>query len=406
MTEPPQDADPRAVDRIVEWLMGGALPQRPPAEILADLCDRLLAAGVAIERGMIYVATLHPNVLGRRLIWRRGEPEVAVNEAGLVLERHPDFNNSPIDKVMRDGRTLRARLAGPDRARDFPVYDEFHEQGLTDYLAQPLAFIDGEKHAATWATRRPGGFTRREVSALKAIRTPFARVAEAYSLRRLAVTLLDTYVGPSAGARILAGQIRRGHLDTIHAAIWLADLRGFTRLADTLPGDEVVLLLNDYFDALVTAVEKHGGEVLKFMGDGLLAIFPSQGDAEGPVCSEAMAAAREARVRVAEANRLRVEAGQPVLQFGLALHVGDVMYGNIGGADRLDFTTIGPAVNLAARLEALAANLGRSFLVSSAVALHCADGLVPLGAFELRGFRTPEEVYGLAEESTAAEVVA
>ncbi len=406
----PGDVDPRAVDRAVEWLMGGALPQRLPQYVMQELCERLADAGVSIERGMVYVATLHPNVLGRRFLWRRGAPEVTVDEAGLVLEQQPDFNNSPIDTVMRDGRTLRAHIDGPESARDYPVYDEFREQGFTDYVAQPLAFINGEKHAATWATKRPGGFTRREISALKAVRTPLARVAEVYALRRLATTLLDTYVGPNAGARILAGQIRRGHLDSIHAAIWLADLRGFTRLADTLPGDKLVALLNDYFDALVTAVEKHGGEVLKFMGDGLLAIFPTADTAEGPVCGEAVAAAREARVRMAEANRVRAEKGLPVLQYGLALHVGDVMYGNIGGAERLDFTTIGPAVNLAARLETLAATMGRSLVVSSAVARHCGDGLVPLGRFELRGFRTAEEVYGLADEvpfgtGTGAEVL-
>jgi adenylate cyclase len=398
----PGDVDPRAVDRSVEWLMGGALPQRLPQYILQELCERLAAAGVSIERGMVYVATLHPNVLGRRFLWRRGQTDVAVDEAGLVLEQHPDFNNSPISKVMRDGRTLRARLEGPDRARDFPVYDEFHDQGITDYLAQPLAFINGEKHAATWATMRPGGFTRREISALKAVRTPLARVAEAYALRRLAATLLNTYVGHNAGARILSGQIRRGHTETIHAAIWLADLRGFTRLADTLPGPKLVALLNAYFDCLVGAAETHGGEVLKFMGDGLLAIFPTAPDIrEDEVCGESMAAAREVRVRMAELNRQRAEAGEPVLQFGLALHVGDVLYGNIGGAARLDFTTIGPAVNLAARLEALAGRMGRTIVVSSAVARHCGDGLVPLGRHELRGFRAAEEVYGLADEQPA-----
>ncbi len=326
---------------------------------------------------------------------------------GLYLETDPNYFNSPLAEVMRGGRTLRVRLEALDGPRDLAFYDEMRGQGMTDYIAQPLSFVNGERHAVTWTTGRPGGFTRREISALKAVRTPLARIAEIYALRRLASTLLDTYVGPNAGQRILAGQIRRGNVETIHAGIWLADLRGFTRLADMLPGDQLVRLLNDYFDALVISVEKHGGEVLKFMGDGLLAIFPAVAEAEGPVCGEAMAAAREARVRMAEANRLRAEAGEPTLQFGLALHVGDVLYGNIGGPGRLDFTTIGPAVNLAARLETLAGELGRTILVSSAVARHCGDGLVSLGRFELRGIRAAEEVWGLADETTTgAEAVA
>ncbi len=409
MTErAPGDVDPRAVDRIVEWLMGGALPMRPAQDLLKDICERLAAAGVGIDRGVVFVATLHPNVLGRHFVWWRGREAVHVGEAPLHLEADPNYFNSPLAEVMRGGRTLRVKLDAPDGPHDLPFYDEMRAQGMTDYIAQPLSFVNGERHAATWTTKRPGGFTRREISALKAIRTPLARIAEIYALRRTAVTLLDTYVGRAAGARILAGQIRRGTVETIHAAIWFADLRGFTRLADTLPGDQIVALLNAYFDALVTSVAKHGGEVLKFMGDGLLAIFPTAPDTtEIEVCSESMAAAHEARVRMAELNRRRAEEGLPTLQFGLALHVGDVMYGNIGGAERLDFTTIGPAVNLAARLEVLAANLGRSFLVSSAVARHCRDGLVPLGRFELRGFRDTEEVYGLPDEATsAAEAVA
>jgi len=387
------------INRIVEWLVGGALPQRLPPLIVQDLCDRLVAAGMAVDRMVLYVATLHPNVLGRRFIWRRGRTEVEVGEADIKLATDEGFINSPISKIVNTGRTLRVRLEDPAVASEFTLYDELRQQGVTDYLAQPLAFINGENHAVTWATFRPGGFSRKEISALKAIRTPLARVSEVYALRRTATNLLDTYVGHQAGARILSGQIRRGDTESIHAAIWLADLRGFTTLADTMPGDQLIALLNAYFDCLVTAIHNHGGEVLKFMGDGLLAIFPTSADRdEAEVCSESMAAAREARVLMTELNRRRAEAGEPILQYGLALHVGEVLFGNIGGAARLDFTAIGPAVNLAARLEALAGRMGRTTIVSSSVARHCGAALVPLGWHELRGFRNAEEVFGLADE--------
>jgi adenylate cyclase len=231
------------------------------------------------------------------------------------------------------------------------------------------------------------------------VRTPLARVAEVYALRRTTINLLDTYVGGNAGTQILTGRIRRGDTESIHAAIWLADLRGFTTLADTIPGKDLIALLNEYFDQLVIPIQAHEGEVLKFMGDGLLAIFPtSDARGEAAVCAASMAAARQARERMAALNRERAERGHSTLQWGLALHLGEVLYGNIGGASRLDFTAIGPAVNMAARLEALAGRMGLNLVVSSAVAKHIDSGLVPLGRHELRGFRAAEEVYGLVEE--------
>ena len=226
-----------------------------------------------------------------------------------------------------------------------------------------------------------------------------ARVAENRLLERTASVLLDTYVGNNAGPRILAGQIRRGDTTTINAAIWLSDMRGFTRLADRLPPQTLVDMLNRYFDCQVPAIAKHGGEVLKFIGDGLLAIFPIATGAENPreVCLSALAAAQEARAAI---------AADPIegdVRFGLALHVGEVLYGNIGSGNRLDFTCIGPAVNLAARIEKLTSELGRTILASDEFAGHCSSHLVPVGEFELRGFDVARAVFGLAEEGNPTE---
>jgi adenylate cyclase len=255
-------------------------------------------------------------------------------------------------------------------------------------------------HAISWTTQRPGGFTDADIAALEAIRRPVARLAEVYGLRRLATTLLNTYVGRDAGERILQGQIRRGDIERIDAVILVSDLRDFTGLSNRLPAEAVIGLLNNYFDCLVPALRAHGGEVLKFVGDGLLGIFPVAAD-PAEACRGALAAAAAARAALSKANAERAAQGEPAQRFGLALHLGEVLYGNIGSAGRLDFTTIGPAVNLTARLETLARDLGRDLVASAAFARHSPEPLHSLGTFRLRGFQTPEEVFAPAGGPTA-----
>jgi adenylate cyclase len=212
--------------------------------------------------------------------------------------------------------------------------------------------------------------------------------------------LLDTYVGNRAGERIMGGQIRRGHTETMHAAIWLSDLRGFTALSDRLPAETVVDILNHYFDCQVAAIREHGGEVLKYMGDGLLAVFPIDeyvGD-DQKVCSRVLEAARESRASV---DALHYPIGENIerFRFGVALHVGDILYGNIGGGNRLDFTCIGPAINLAARLEKIASRLHRTVVASEGFAGICSGGWSDLGEFPIAGFSKAQRVFGLGDEA-------
>jgi adenylate cyclase len=216
-------------------------------------------------------------------------------------------------------------------------------------------------------------------------------------LRRTASNLLDTYVGHGSGERILDGQIHRGDVQAIEAAIWLSDMRGFTPLADRLPGHELIDLLNRYFDCQIPAIIAHGGEVLKFMGDGLLAIFPIADATAVDCCASALAAAEATRANIAALRSQTNAAGRGAVRFGLALHVGEVQYGNIGGGNRLDFTCIGPAVNLAARIEKLASRLDRDILVSQPFARHCRRPLIRLGEFELAGFGAPQAVFALPD---------
>ena len=386
------------IKSLTDWLIDGARSEPNPAKMMAEACQRLVAAGLPLWRVGIFIRTLHPDIFGRRFIWKP-DSEVEIGTVDFSFQDSPEFSNSPLAIVFREAIEVRVRADDP-AARRFPVIDDLHAEGVTDYLALPLLFMSGEVQASSWTTRQSGGFTGDQLDALRRLVVPLARVIEIISLQRTAALLLDTYVGNRAGERILAGQIRRGHTETMHAAIWLSDLRGFTALSDRLPSETVVDVLNRYFDCQVHAIRTHGGEVLKFMGDGLLAVFPVASDVgdAGEVCRGALEAARESRANV---EAMHYKAGDTVerFRFGVALHVGPVLYGNIGGANRLDFTCIGPAVNLAARLEKIAGRLSRTVVASAGFAESCSAEWADLGEFPIAGFSQPQRVYGLADET-------
>jgi len=383
----------REIRAVVDWLIDGARSAPQPLQVLTQLCERLVACGIPLWRVAVFVRTLHPNVMGRRFVWRPGA-EVEAREAPYELLESSDFLDSTIARVYLTEKAIRRRLADPDCPLDFPILEELRAEGVTDYLASPLFFTDGTIHVLTCTTRETGGFTDAQIAGIEAIITPLARVAEVRALRRMASMLLDTYVGHDAGERILAGHIRRGDIEEIHAAIWLSDMRGFTALADSLPPRVMIDLLNRYFDCQVPVILEHGAEVLKFMGDGLLAIF-AIADNESEVCERALAAARQVRVNIAAL----ASSAMPGLRFGLALHIGDVLYGNIGSGNRLDFTCIGPAVNCAARIEKLTSQLGRAILASGEFARYCPGDFTGLGEFTLAGFSTPQMIFDLGNSA-------
>jgi adenylate cyclase len=250
----------------------------------------------------------------------------------------------------------------------------------------------GKRHAVAFSTDRPGGFDEAHVAGLSGLLPTLALVSEIRMKNRLARTLLETYVGSHAGELILAGATRRGSGTTVRAAILICDLRDFTRISDSWPRDDVISLLNDYFDAMSEPIARHGGEILKFMGDGLLAIFPLS---QPSACADLLNAVTEACQAMAALNERNRESGAEPLNFGIGVHVGDVMYGNIGSRARLDFTVIGPAVNMASRLEALTKQLGRPVLLSRAFAdLVAGDfDLERVGEYPVRGFSYPIELF-------------
>jgi adenylate cyclase len=386
--------DQKRLAEAIDWLIDGCVSAPTADDALNQICERLTACGVPLAHGAVFVRTLHPEILGRRFLWQPGTGSEGLNLGHEIFD-DPEYSASPIKYVFDEVKPLRRRLGAPDCPIDFTFLKTFQAGGVTDLLALPLRSSDGTVHACAWMTKAPDGFSDEALAALHAVQKPMARMVEIRSLKRIVINLLDTYVGGQAGARILSGDIRRGNVESIRAAIWLSDMRGFTARADRMLATDLVDLLNRYFDCQVPAIREQGGEVLKFMGDGLLAIFPVEDAENREVCARVLAAARAVETTVATADwgGLEVPGG---VHFGVALHIGDVLYGNVGSANRLDFTCIGPAVNLAARIEALSGEIGRTILASEEFATACGAGLMPLGSFALKGVAAEQTVYGLA----------
>jgi adenylate cyclase len=383
------------VSAIVAWLVDGAPDCATPQALVVELFARMNGAGVPIDRYEGFVRTLHPLLVGRSFIWT---PD------GLVAQEHTHayletaFLATPAAEVVRTGAPLRQRL--DDGAPRGGLLGELATGGFTDYYASVKRFVRGHEQVVTVATRRAGGFSDDDLAAIESVLRPFARLTEIYAQARNAVHLLNTYVGHDAGERILSGHIRRGDVESIHAAIWFSDLRGYTTLSERLPPAAVVAALNDLFECQELAIDRHGGEILKLMGDGLLAIFRVGDEGEGEVCDRAVAAVREAYAALDARNR---SSDRP-LELGLALHIGDVLYGNIGGSTRLDFTCVGPAVNLASRLEGLShRQAGVPVVVSSEFARATSAPTTTIGTFELKGVAHPVVVHALCGFSSPAE---
>ena len=403
-----QSADPVPADRVEDpvgvWLIEEGWRVAGVAELVQGMCERFVASGLPMWRLNLLVRTLHPEVMGASYIWQRGDPKVEYFEAGHSVLASDSYLKSPSRIVLEEGRALRRRFIGPKAKLDYPILEELREEGGTDYIVLPVEFtIAGRPSAVSVATDDPNGFTTAHLDRMNRLRPLFSRMCESHLLKSLATTLLDTYVGHEAGERILRGEIRRGVGETIQAVICSCDLRNFTPVSDALPRDELIALLNSYFECIGTAVANHGGEILKFMGDSVLAIFwIREADNTAAICREAVAAARQAMTSMEAFNQERLADKLDVLGYGLALHLGDVMYGNIGAPGRLDFTVIGPAVNLVNRLERLAGELGVSVVVSKEFARHLPEPLVNLGEHELRGVRKRQEVFTISDAAIAS----
>jgi len=377
---------------------------RTESELMAGFCRRIADAGVPLARALVILDTLHPIYEGRAFRWRADAPEAAeVLDYGRTNEGEAaeSWRRSPFFHLLQSGGTeIRRRLAAGDPA-DFPAFAQARDEGVTDHLVLVHRFaaesVIGEMDCvySTWSSETPAGFSDDDVAALRRL-APFLELAvKAAALARMAGTLAETYLGRDAGRRVMSGRIVRGVAEKIGAVLWYSDLHGYTNISDNSPPEQIIPLLNDYADVVVSAVHGHGGDVLKLIGDGTLAIFPADNREEA--CLGALAAAVRARKDVVELNGKRAAAGLPTTQLYLALHVGDVFYGNIGSKDRLDFTVIGPAVNEVSRILAMSRSVEQDVLISASFADALGSAmrrrLVSIGRFALRGVAQPQELF-------------
>lgn len=395
--------DSQSRQAIADWVIAQGLRGATEPELLAGLSQRIAEAGIPIMRANIGQRTLHPTVAGSDFEWRRDLSGPRQDEwrrdTPLTDE---DFSRFPFYHMATNGlQRLRVRLTTPNA--DFPLLERLRMDGATDYLALATRFGDAGDSGplagfnSSWATDAAAGFADADIAAIEQLLQPLALAIKAASILRSAKSVLETYLGRDAGNRVLSGEITRGSAETIKAVLWYADLQGFTKIADSTPRDQLITMLNEYFGCMVEAVHEHRGQVLKFMGDGLLAIFRL--DEDDNVCASALGAAESAFACVRALNVQRTAAGQPATQFYVALHLGDVLYGNVGGRDRLDFTVVGPAVNEVSRIESMCRSLGQDLVISSAFAAaagDCTDRIVSLGRYALRGVSRPQELFTLA----------
>jgi len=379
---------------LVDWLMREACNAASVEALVLSLARKLEAVGIPLRRLNLIVRTLHPQVMGTVHIWERGCRAIDRIDLSYARSREERFLASPFVHIFEGRGGVRRRLEGPDARLDYPILEDLRKEGATDYAAMPIRFSDGQIHALTLASDRPGGFETAQLGCLHEVLPLVSRLVEAHAMRSTARTLLDTYLGAGTGGRVLEGLIRRGDGEVIPAVVWWADLRGSTSLAERLPRERYLDLLNRFFESTAGAVIEQGGEVLKFIGDAVLAIFPLRDDPRAG--DRALAAAREALARIERVNREQADEATR-LAVALAMHLGEVNYGNIGIEGRLDFTVTGPAVNEVARLERLSKTLGKAVVTSGALANLVRDEVVGLGSHELRGVEKPIEVYTLKE---------
>lgn len=402
-------AAPPAVtcDEIRAWLLGDAIGEEDLLPLFESLAWRMVAAGLPVDRVTIHVGTLHPELLGFYWYWRRSDglvDELKVQQAGLDTDR---YRRSPLAQVIEKGRSFRARTDDPALVVRYPLLADLRAQGLHDYLVFSMGAGKTYHNAATLATCRESGFGEAEIQEFRRIFEIFALHVERHIALRIAENVLDTYLGSVAGGKVLSGAIRRGAGESIRAVIWMSDLRGYTGLTDRLPGADVLTVLNEYFERLAGAVIGHGGEILKYIGDGLLAVFPFAGaEDERAAAASAVAAAERALYDVsllnddASHNLEQIEGWRP-LRSGIALHIGDVFFGNVGAPERLDFTVIGRAVNEVSRVEAMTKDLARPILITEPVAKLLDRELENMGSHRLRGLSGEVTLYSIDHAATA-----
>ncbi len=394
---PAPDDSPLGDNPLIDWVMRKAFQCTSPDELTEHFAQQLLELGMPLWRFNVSIWTLHPLLVGQTFTWRRGVPGVVQGETKQGMLQQPLYLNSPVRHVSEGLGGVRQRLDDDNPEFQFPVMQELRAEGGTDYVAMPLFFSDGQIHTITLASDDPAGFSTAHLGMVFAAITALARFFEVLILRHNTTALFDAYLGERTRHQILGGSTHRGDGENIRAAVLLCDMRDSTSMAGALPRDRYLGLLNDFFEAATEPVINRGGEVLKFIGDAVLSIFPVESgngsaDAVATACGKARAAAEDI---VANVAHIETGDGLPPLRCAIGVHVGDVMYGNVGAPSRLDFTVTGSTVNVAARLSDQCKALDRQLLLSEDVARHAPDDLESLGKQAMRHVAEQVEVFAL-----------
>ena len=395
-------ACPQTVQERVRPLVDRLLEDRVKAlrspMVFSEFCHGLAELGVPVERATIHMPQIHPQLMARSMLWLPETGGAVETGRRHGIESSNYYLASPIRQIYEGAPAIRRTLADPNCPMDFPILEELKVKGFADYFIVPLSFsVGGRPNALSFSTRQSEGFQNEDLCVIETALPAFGAVMELQHLQRTARTLLATYVGPTTGEKVLSGAVRRGDGEIINAVLWYCDLRNFTEMSENLPPDQMIGLLNDYFEVMAQPVKGRGGEILKFIGDAMLAIFPLEPQDRGPcmACCNGLLAAQEAVDGIAALNERRGLQGLTPLRAGVSLARGDVMYGNIGDSERLDFTVIGPAVNLATRLEDLTRDLDPPIVFSRDIAEGSDRATRSLGFFPLKGIAEPQEAFTL-----------
>lgn len=384
-----------ALAPVIDWLLREGCKTNDAGVLVSGLVDRLLEAGAPIFRLRLAFWTIHPLLAAIAYQWRQGQPLQEFKVKHGIFQTS-SYLGSPAEELRNKKVSIRQRLDALDPDKHHTVLFEIRDEGGTDYLAIPLVSFNGQVDSLFFTTDRPEGFSDSDIAKFEALGRIMLPIIESISQHRLSVALLDTYVGERTGRRVLEGKIKRGDGELIDAALWFSDLREFTHLTETLPAHDLLDLLNTYFEYVFNAVELYDGEVLRFIGDAMLVVFPIDAKRDrAQACRHALDAAEDALSGLATMNHMRRRHGQPEINFGVGLHVGQVLYGNVGAPSRLDFTVMGPAVNRTARLESLTKEAETSLLVSGDFAALLDRGAEHVGDFKVKGIAEPVAAFSV-----------
>jgi len=392
---------------IAAWITEAGLVGRAETAMLTGFCERAVAAGLPLASGIVVIDTLHPVYEGHAIRWFHDSRETTLQGYGRTTEGEAatNYRRSPYYHLVQSGEPFLRRRLTPATDEEFTTLGPMREEGMTDYLAILNRFAaegvvgDMDCVYSAWMTAVPTGFADADIAALRRLVPFLALSMKCAALARTAENLVQAYLGRDAGRLVMSGRIARGVADRFKAVLWFSDLRGYTRITDTAPPEHIIPLLNDYAEAVVSAIHEQGGDVLKLIGDGVLAIF--RADDRARACAAALAAAQAAGQSIIALNERRTADGLPTTTMYLGLHLGVVFFGNVGSKDRLDFTVVGPAVNEVSRIAAMCRSVDQTVLVSATFAAALGKAgprLVSVGRYALRGVGHPQELFTIDPE--------